>query len=200
MSSHAEDNRPFDVCVVGGAGHVGAPLAMVLARHGLRTLIYDINQNALDKLASGQLPFMEEDGAKLLSEVLPTGRLGFTSDVKGIAGIPTIILTIGTPVDEFQNPLVSVVEECIDTLLPHLSDGQLLVLRSTVFPGVTERAHRYLAAKSRHKVLLAFCPERVIQGYSVRELETLPQIVSGTSPEAVARAEKLFSAIAPKIV
>ena len=80
------------------------------------------------------------------------------------------------------------------------SDGQLLILRSTVFPGVTERTHRYLAARSPHKILLAFCPERVVQGHSLKELQTLPQIVSGTSPEAVTRAAQLFAAIAPKIV
>jgi UDP-N-acetyl-D-mannosaminuronic acid dehydrogenase len=194
------ESRAYDVCVVGGAGHVGAPLAMVLAQHGFRTLIYDINKAALDKIASGELPFLEEGGPELLAQVLPTGRLGLSADVQDLTGIPTVILTIGTPVDEFQNPLVGVVDECIDTLLPHLSDGQLLILRSTVFPGVTERTHRYLAERSPHKLLLAFCPERVVQGYSIRELQTLPQIVSGTTPEAVARAEQLFSAIAPKIV
>jgi UDP-N-acetyl-D-mannosaminuronic acid dehydrogenase len=186
--------------VVGGAGHVGAPLALVFARHGFRTLIYDINASALEKIAAGQLPFLEEGGAELLAEVLPTGRLGFSSDIKSLTGIPNVILTIGTPIDEFQNPLVRLIDECVDTLIPHLSEGQLLILRSTVFPGVTEHTHRYLAARLSHKILLAFCPERVVQGHSLKELQTLPQIVSGTSPEAEKRATKLFSAIAPKIV
>ncbi len=199
MNSRTE-TRAYDVCVVGGAGHVGAPLALVLARHGFRTLIYDINATALDKIASGQLPFLEEGARELLAEVLPTGRLGFSSDVKSLAGIPTVILTIGTPIDEFHNPLVRLIDECIDALIPHLSDGQLVILRSTVFPGVTERMHRYLAARSPRKILLAFCPERVVQGHALKEIQTLPQIVSGTSPEAVTRAEQLFSAIAPKIV
>jgi UDP-N-acetyl-D-mannosaminuronic acid dehydrogenase len=190
----------FDVCVVGGAGHVGAPLALVLARHGFRTLIYDISKTALEKIASGQLPFLEEGGPELLAEVLPTGRLHFSSDIKSVAGIPNVILTIGTPIDEFHNPLIRVIDECIDSLIPHLSEGQLIILRSTVFPGVTEHIHRYLAARLSHKILLAFCPERVVQGYSVKELQTLPQIVSGTSPDAEKRAAKLFSAIAPKIV
>ena len=199
MNTGAEAGA-FDVCVVGGAGHVGAPLAMVFARHGFRTLIYDINKVALEKIASGQLPFLEEGGPELLAEVLPTGRLGFSSDIKSVAGIPNVILTIGTPIDEFHNPLVRVVDECIDALSPHLTEGQLLILRSTVFPGVTEHTHRYLSERMAHKILLAFCPERVVQGYSIRELQTLPQIVSGTSQEAEKRAAKLFSAIAPKIV
>jgi UDP-N-acetyl-D-mannosaminuronic acid dehydrogenase len=190
----------YDVCVVGGAGHVGAPLALVFARHGFRTLIYDINPAALETIGSGRLPFLEEGGPELLAEVLATGRLGLSSDIASVRGIPNLILTIGTPIDEFHNPMVRVVDECIDALLPHLSEGQLIVLRSTVFPGVTEHAHRYLSARLPHKVLLSFCPERVVQGHSIRELQTLPQIVSGTSTEAEQRANVLFSAIAPKIV
>jgi UDP-N-acetyl-D-mannosaminuronic acid dehydrogenase len=64
-----------DVCIVGGAGHVGAPLALVFAKHGYRTLIYDLNATALDTLAQGRMPFLEEGGEELLREVLPTGRL-----------------------------------------------------------------------------------------------------------------------------
>jgi len=190
---------PYDVCVVGGAGHVGAPLALVLSKHGFRTLIYDINQTTLETLASGRMPFMEEGGTELLNEVLPTGRLGFSSQVSDLAGIPYVVLTIGTPIDEFHNPVLRVVLDCVDALLPHLSDGQTIILRSTVFPGVTERLDRYFRENSK-QVLLAFCPERVVQGQSIRELQTLPQIVSGTSEEAEESAVRLFEKIAPSIV
>ena len=190
---------PYDVCIVGGAGHVGAPLALVLAKHGFRTLIYDINRATLETLASGRMPFMEDGGTELLQEVLPTGRLGLSSNPADLAGIPYIVLTIGTPIDEFHNPMLRVVLDCVDALLPYLSDGQTVILRSTVFPGVTERVDRYLRDKSK-QVLLAFCPERVVQGHSIRELQTLPQIVSGTTKEAEDAAVRLFSRIAPSIV
>jgi UDP-N-acetyl-D-mannosaminuronic acid dehydrogenase len=192
-------SAPYDVCVVGGAGHVGAPLALVLAKHGFRTLIYDINRSTLEVLASGRLPFLEHGGPELLQEVLPTGRLGFSSDPADLAGIPHVILTIGTPIDEFHNPMLRVVLDCVDVLLPHLRDGQTLILRSTVFPGVTERVDRHLRSKNR-QILVAFCPERVVQGHSIKELQTLPQIVSGTSKEAEDVATALFSKIAPSIV
>ena len=190
----------FDVCVVGGAGHVGAPLALVFARHGFRTLIHDINVSALERIAAGQLPFLEEGGPELVAEVLKTGRLGFSPDIASIKGVANVVLTIGTPIDEFHNPVLRVVDECIDSLVPHLSEGQLIILRSTVFPGVTDHAYRRLSARLPHNVLLAFCPERVVQGYSIRELQTLPQIVSGTTPEAEDRAARLFAAFVPKIV
>ncbi len=188
-----------DICIVGGAGHVGAPLALVFAKHGFRTLIYDVNPAALETLARGRMPFLEEGGEELLREVLPTGRLTMSSNVADVANVPHVILTIGTPIDEFHNPMLRVVLECIDGLLPHLSDSQTLILRSTVFPGVTDHVHRYLEQHGR-KTLLAFCPERVVQGHSLKELQTLPQIVSGSTPEAEDIAAKLFGAIAPKIV
>jgi UDP-N-acetyl-D-mannosaminuronic acid dehydrogenase len=188
-----------DVCIVGGAGHVGAPLGLVFARHGLRTLIHDIDRRALELLASGRMPFLEEGGEAQLRELLPTGRLRFSSSVAEIAHVPHVILTIGTPVDEFQSPMVRVIVDCIDELLPHLTDGQTLILRSTVFPGVTEHLHRHLERRGR-KLHVAFCPERVVQGHSLRELQALPQLVSGTTAEAEDIAARLFARIAPRIV
>src|SRR5438045_7765199 len=105
MTSEASGKARYDVCIVGGAGHVGAPLALVLAKHGFRTLIYDVNRAALDTLASGKMPFLEHGGPELLREVLPTGRLGWSSNIADLAGIPLIVLTIGTPIDEFHNPM-----------------------------------------------------------------------------------------------
>src|SRR5215475_8276688 len=95
----------YDVVVVGGAGHVGAPLSIVLAKKGFRTLIYDLSQSAMNTLAKGEIPFLEEGGEPLLREVLAADRLGFSNSVADIKGISYIILTIGTPVDEFQNPV-----------------------------------------------------------------------------------------------
>jgi UDP-N-acetyl-D-mannosaminuronic acid dehydrogenase len=189
----------LDVCVVGGAGHVGAPLAIVLAAAGLSTLIYDINAKAMDVLAGGQLPFVEEGAETLLAEVLPTKKLSFSTDISRVGRARFIVVTIGTPIDEFHNPMLRLVEECMANLLPHLSDDQTIVLRSTIFPGVTEWVHRYLRERGK-KTLVAFCPERVVQGYSIRELKSLPQIVSGTTVEAEAAAAELFGRIAPKIV
>lgn len=189
----------IDVCIVGGAGHVGAPLAIVFAESGLDTLIYDINRKAMDVLASGKMPFLEEGAEPLLERALAAKKLSFSDDVSKVAKAKYVVVTIGTPIDEFHNPALRLVEECLHALLPHLSDDQTIVLRSTIFPGVTEWTHRFLRAHGK-KTGVAFCPERVVQGYSVRELRTLPQIVSGTTPEAEEAGAQLFGKIAPKIV
>jgi UDP-N-acetyl-D-mannosaminuronic acid dehydrogenase len=189
----------YEVVVVGGAGHVGAPLSIVLAKKGFRTLIYDISRNALDTLARGKLPFLEEGGEPLLKEVLATRQLGFSNNIADIRSVPYVILTIGTPVDEFHNPVLSVLTECLDALLPHLSDDQTIVLRSTVFPGATDFLHTYLESRGR-KPLIAFCPERVVQGKAIREIQSLVQMISGTTPAAEESAARLFSRVAHKVV
>lgn len=188
-----------EVCVVGGAGHVGAPLAIVLASKGIQTVAYDIDRAHVAALTRGDMPFLEIGGEPLLRQVLADGTLRFTLDPSVVSGVPIIIVTIGTPVDEYHNPRLGLLSRLLDQLLPHLSSGQTLILRSTVYPGVTEYVDRYLRQRGR-PLHVAFCPERVVQGRAVEELRTLPQIVSGVTPEAEETAARLFGRIAPKIV
>src|SRR5437899_859039 len=188
-----------DVCVVGGAGHVGVALALILADSGFKTLILDINKGALETIAAGRLPFFEEGGEVLLQKVLAGGGLAFSSDAKSVAQAAFVVVTIGTPVDEFHNPEVSNLTRCFDELMPYLRDDQTIILRSTVAPGTTTYIDNYLRRRGK-KARLAFCPERVVQGKGVQEIGALPQLISGTSPEAIAEAKKLFSKIAPELV
>ena len=188
-----------DLTVVGGAGHVGIPLVLAFAEAGYRVNVNDRNGAALETLQSGRLPFIEYGGEELLLRALKRDRLVFTSSPADISSSGPIIITIGTPIDEFLNPVRKVVQDCIDALLPHLADRQLLVLRSTVFPGTTDWLDGYLRQKNRD-LKLAFCPERMVQGHGIKELKETPQIISGTTPQAEAEASKLFSAIGPELV
>ena len=188
-----------DVTVVGGAGHVGIPLVLALAEAGARVNVNDLNRESLETLKAGRLPFIEHGAESLLKKALADKRLVFTDRPNQISPKGPVIITIGTPVDEFLNPVRKVVQECIDALLPSLSDGQLLVLRSTVFPGTTNWLDSYLKGLGR-KLKIAFCPERVVQGYGIKELREMPQIVSGTTPEAEREAVALFKPIAPELI
>jgi UDP-N-acetyl-D-mannosaminuronic acid dehydrogenase len=135
----------------------------------------------------------------VLARALKQDRLVFTSSPADISRSGPVIITIGTPIDEFLNPVRKVVQDCIDGLLPHLADGQLVVLRSTVFPGTTDWLAGYLERKGRD-LKIAFCPERMVQGHGIKELKETPQIISGTTPAAEQEAAKLFSAIASELV
>ena len=189
----------YDLCIVGGAGHVGAPLAVVMASRGFRTLIYDTNAAAVRSILEGKFPFMEEGGDALLREVLATGLLTGSSRPEDIAGAETLIVTIGTPVDEFQNPIWDAVTSCLRTLLPHLPATKLIILRSTVAPGTTERLQRFLDEQGR-PIPVAFCPERVVQGKAIHEILHVPQLISGTSPEAERAAAAIFHRLGVSLV
>ena len=188
-----------NLTVVGGGGHVGIPLVLAFAEAGFRVNVHDIDREVLERLQSGRLPFIELGGEELLARALKENRLVFTSQPAEISPIVPVIITIGTPIDEFLNPVRKVIQECIDALLPYLSDDQLLVLRSTVFPGTTDWLDGYLQRKGR-RLKLAFCPERVVQGSGVKELKEMPQIVSGTTPAAEEEAAKLFAPITSELV
>jgi UDP-N-acetyl-D-mannosaminuronic acid dehydrogenase len=188
-----------DITVVGGAGHVGVPLVLALAEAGMTVNINDLNETTLATLRSGKLPFIEHGAAPLLVKALADNRLIFTSSPSAISRTGPVIITIGTPVDEFLNPVQKVVQDCIDALLPFLVDDQLLVLRSTVYPGTTAWLATYLERAGR-KLKVAFCPERVVQGHGIKELREMPQIVSGVTKEAEEEAAALFKKISPEIV
>jgi UDP-N-acetyl-D-mannosaminuronic acid dehydrogenase len=188
-----------EVTVVGGAGHVGIPLVLAFAEAGLRVNVNDLNKDGLNALQAGQLPFLEEGAEPVLEKALLNCRLVFTSSSPQISTGGPVVITIGTPIDEFLNPVRKVVQDCIDAVLPALADGQLVVLRSTVFPGTTDWLASYLQTKGR-KLKVAFCPERVVQGNGLKELREMPQIVSGTTPEAEREAAKLFECITPEVV
>jgi UDP-N-acetyl-D-mannosaminuronic acid dehydrogenase len=188
-----------ELTVIGGGGHVGIPLVLSFANAGFRVNVNDVNRAVLEVLRAGRLPFVEHGGEALLAKALKEERLTFTSAPADISTGGPVIITIGTPIDEFLNPVRRVVQDCIDALLPHLADGQLLILRSTVFPGTTEWLDGYLKRKGRD-LKVAFCPERVVQGQGIKELRETPQIVSGTTAAARDEAAKLFAAIAPEIV
>lgn len=192
--------KPLKIAVIGGAGHVGLPLSLVLADRGLHVTIVDTDEARMRKIQDGDFPFLEQGGDELLAKLREQGRdLVYTSSYKAVEACDAVIVTIGTPIDEFLNPSTKEMIRCFESLLPYLSDRQLVVLRSTVSPGTTEWLDRYLRGKGK-AVKLAFCPERILQGQAIQELQGLPQIISGTTPEAEEMAAVLFAPIAPQLV
>lgn len=187
------------VVVVGGCGHVGLPLAMALADKGCDVVSYDINPSAVDMVNSGQMPFMEPDSGPVMARILEKGIFRASTDPTVISESNILIVVVGTPVDEHLNPDAEAVPNAVAALKDHLRPGQLLVLRSTVYPGVTRLVERRLAELGI-AVDIAFCPERIAEGKAFTELYSLPQIVSGCSDSAVRRASELFGMLTSQIV
>jgi UDP-N-acetyl-D-mannosaminuronic acid dehydrogenase len=188
-----------DVVVVGGCGHVGLPLGIALGQCGLRVALFDTNQAAVDTVNAGRLPFDEDGAQAALQELNAASRLTATTAAEVIAGAEYVVVVIGTPVDEHLNPDPSAVVTAIAQFADHLRPGQVIVLRSTIYPGVTALVERYLADRGLDN-LVCFCPERIAQGRSMVELRELPQIISARTPEGMARARQLFALLAPELI
>jgi UDP-N-acetyl-D-mannosaminuronic acid dehydrogenase len=188
-----------DVCVVGGCGRVGLPLGIALASRGLSVLLYDIDAAAVDRVNSGVMPFDEEGAAGPLAEALAAGRLRASTAPDTVGRAEALVVVVGTPVDEHLNPDLGAVPRAIERCVEYLHDGQLIVLRSTVYPGVTALTEKLLKSHGLD-VDVAFCPERIAEGKAMTELFTLPQIVAARTPAALDRAEKLFRHLTDSIV
>ncbi|HEU5110018.1 MAG TPA: nucleotide sugar dehydrogenase [Micromonosporaceae bacterium] len=188
-----------DVCVVGGCGRVGLPLGIALAARGLSVVLYDIDAAAVGKVNAAVMPFAEDGAATPLAEALAAGRLRATTEAAAVGLADALVVVVGTPVDEHLNPDLGAVPRAIERCAEHLRDGQLVVLRSTVYPGVTALTEKLLIGKGL-AVDVAFCPERIAEGRAMTELFALPQIVAARTPRALDRAEALFRRLTDTIV
>ena len=188
-----------DVLILGGCGHVGLPLGLALADAGRSVALCDLNQTAVDRVNSGDMPHAEPGAPEVLARTLASGKLRATSDPAAVATAEHVVIVIGTPVDEHLNPDPQAVVDAIAAVSDHLVDGQILVLRSTVFPGVTRMVER-LVERLGKSVDVAFCPERIAEGKAMEELYSLPQIVSARTDHAFERAAELFRNLTKTIV
>jgi len=180
----------YDVLIIGGFGHVGLPLGIALANAGLRVALYDKDVDKRPAIQAGRMPFLEHDAEPILKKVLGK-TLHIAESLADVAKSESVIITIGTPIDEYLNPKLRPLLELAEQLLSCLRSGQCILLRSTVCPGTSECLQEFF---KRHgcQIHLSYCPERIVQGHAIRELQKLPQIISGFSEEAVRCAEHLF--------
>jgi UDP-N-acetyl-D-mannosaminuronic acid dehydrogenase len=127
------------IVVVGGGGHVGLPLCLVLADAGFQVEALDISEPTVKKINQGIMPFLEEGAEALLKETLKQGKFKATSDKTSVSEADVVIVVIGTPVDENLMPNPNTVVDSVLELKEYLRNDQLVILRSTVFPGVTKK-------------------------------------------------------------
>jgi UDP-N-acetyl-D-mannosaminuronic acid dehydrogenase len=188
-----------DIVIIGGCGHVGLPLGLSFARAGKQVVAMDLNAKAVERTNAGHMPFDDKGADELLPEVLKAGTFRATTDSAVIREADVVITVIGTPLDEHLNPRFEVYADMLEADRTYLRNGQLLVLRSTVYPGTTDRVARALAREGV-QIDVAFCPERVAEGVALEEIASLPQIVAGCNPRAQKRAEELFRLLTEDVI
>lgn len=183
--------------IIGAGGHVGLPLSLVLADAGFDVVGVDENARVNESLSRGELPYVEEDAAELLRRGLDRGALRFTTSVEDIASADTIVVVIGTPIDENLNPRIDPLLSIFEKNAARLRRGQLVVLRSTVSPGTTELVkamiERTTGLREGDDFQLVFAPERVLQTRAVQEIRHLPQLIGAFSEAGFERARAFFA-------
>jgi len=192
-------NPDLDLVVVGGCGHVGLPLAMSFADVGCRVGIYDTDEDKINHVRRGQMPFRERGADELLLKTLASGRLELSNRAEIVERTTVVVMVIGTPIDEFMNPSTRVFEKVVDELGPRLRPHSLVVLRSTVYPGTTAFVKRRFQQRTAD-IEVAFCPERIAEGYALEEIRTLPQIIGADDDAAFDRASALFEQFDVEII
>src|SRR3989338_7105871 len=178
-----------------GIGRVGLPLALFLADKGFTVNGVDVDSQKVNLIAAGKMPFLEEGAPALLKKHLNKSFF-VSSNFKNIAHVKIIILTLGTPVDENMNPSLVQIDKALELSRPYFRKGQLLILRSTVSPSTTAYVKSYLNDLKGIMVgtnfFLAFCPERIAEGRSLKELAEIPQIVGGVDTTSSKKAADFF--------
>src|SRR6478609_8484250 len=190
---------PLDVAII-GLGRIGLPLALSFADRGLSVLGVDSDQERLTAISERRMPFKEPGTDELIARV----DLGLTSRAADAALADAIILTLGTPARSHIEIDIRDIRTVLDDLLPHLREGHLLVLRSTVAPGTTEFVAGYLEKQRGFRVgeniFVAHVPERIAADRFMEEIHTLPCIVGGVGENSGEHAARLFEPLGATIV
>jgi UDP-N-acetyl-D-mannosaminuronic acid dehydrogenase len=184
-----------NILIVGGAGHIGLPLGLLLANKGQNVILYDKNKKTINKINSLKMPFMEEGGNKLLLK--NKKRIFATNRKLYVKKAEIIIICIGTPIKKNKKPDLVFFFKLFREIKNFLDPNQLIIIRSSIFPGTCQKVSNFLGKNFKN---ISYCPERVVQGKSVTELPKLPQIISGLSKKAIIESQLLFNLICHKTI
>ena len=189
---------PERICVV-GTGHIGLPLAAVLAEAGFEVTGYDTNDDFVTRVnTTGTVEFREEGLAELLRKHLH-GRLTLTSTPPQRQD--AYIITVGTPLESgTERPDLDRIRVAVQRMAPGFGPDPLVILRSTVSIGTTRNIVLPEIRRHTERFGLAFCPERTIEGKAIPEMRSLPQIIGGLDEPSAERAEAIFRHLTAKIV
>ncbi|MFA7252959.1 MAG: nucleotide sugar dehydrogenase [Patescibacteria group bacterium] len=179
-----------------GLGYVGLPLALLASRKGFEVVGIDINEQKISLLNERKMPFVD---AKLQKELLLT-KAKFYSDIEKISSAETIVVCVPTPVYDNYLPNLEPVKGAMDGIAKQLKKGQLVILESTVNPGVSDEvAIPILEQSSGLKVstdfYFAHCPERINPGDDKWDVENIPRVVGGSDNQALKKATTFYEGI-----
>ncbi|MFX0206356.1 MAG: nucleotide sugar dehydrogenase [Candidatus Hodarchaeota archaeon] len=188
-----------------GIGRVGLPLALFLAEKGFDVVGVDTDAKKISKIQRKVMPFLEEGAGELLKKNYGKSFRAIHETFLDavVRDASYVIVTLGTPLNDTYGPDLSQVEGLFKKLIPNLTKGQTIILRSTISPGTTELLSRKMQDSGYNvgkDIFLAYCPERISEGRSIEELGEIPQIIGAPDKKSGLKAKELFSKISPIIL
>ena len=186
-----------EISIIGGAGHVGFPLGLVFASKDFKVNLVDKNKENLKKISKGTPPFLEKDAKKLLKKCLNKKKLFVNSDYNPLKSSKFIVICIGTPINKSLKPQVKEFLNFFYFLKKLVNKSQIIIIRSSIFPGVFNKVCKILNKKNKN---IVYCPERIVQSEALEELPKLPQIIAGNNKFSVSVAKRIFKKISSKII
>lgn len=185
-----------------GIGRVGLPLSVTFAKKGVNVIGIDINEELVNKINSGVAPFYEVNLEAYLKEALQSKKFVATIHHYFLEKVDVIMVTVGTPLNTYFMPDNSQLFSALDKIIQYPINNKLLIIRSTAAPGTLENIVKpYLEKKTGLKAgkdfFLAACPERIVEGKAIEELQTLPEIIGGVSETCSKLAAEVFRKLNP---
>lgn len=182
--------------VVIGTGYVGLPAALMWAKSGLKVVGVDIDENVVRAINDGTMLLNEHELQNLLND--PVVKHNLIARSTPCAG-DVFVISVPTPVDPLKKVCdLSAVETAIESILPHLRKGNLVIIESTVPPMTCKNFIKPLIEKRTklnvtNDVLLAHCPERILPGDIFREIVHNDRLIGGIDLPSAKAAEEVYS-------
>jgi UDP-N-acetyl-D-glucosamine/UDP-N-acetyl-D-galactosamine dehydrogenase len=185
----------FKIAII-GLGYVGLPLAVAFAKQ-FKVIGFDIKQSRIQELEKGNDNTLEIEDDLLLSV---DKNLSYSSNIEDIKDCNIYIITVPTPIDKANRPNLVPLIEASKTVGGVLSENDLVIYESTVYPGATEdicvpELERSSDMKFNKDFFCGYSPERVNPGDKVYTLENIKKVTSGSTPEIANKVDKLYKTI-----
>jgi UDP-N-acetyl-D-mannosaminuronic acid dehydrogenase len=200
MQSMSDKNKQsYDIVVI-GLGYVGLTLATAFASIGVRTLGVEKRKEVVDLTNQGKAHFSEFGLDELLLASVEDKMITAVSELPSNVVSDTYIITVGTPLDSSGNIRMDMIQNASVQVANNMSNGSLVILRSTVKIGTTRNIVGPILAETGKKFNIAMCPERTLEGKAMEELRRLPQIIGADDVESRARCVELFSQLTKSVI
>ena len=182
-----------------GLGYVGLPLAVDKAKHGFKTIGFDVQQAKVDMVNRGENYIGDVVDADL-KEIVANGMLSATTDFSFIKDVDFVAICVPTPLDAHQQPDISYVKSSTEAVAKYLKKGTMVVLESTTYPGTTEELLKPILEEGSGLVCgedfyLGFSPERVDPGNKTYKTSNTPKVVGAIGDDAAEVISMVYSSI-----